>query len=140
MPGAIELVGQADFPACSCCGKAARRVWGNLIDDDGTTAYVVQWAPGTDGSHSAMVGLVFGVWGDGSSASDRRHVAVEARRNKGAIDLMVIDAARSVIDASPLAGRALRRRDVIGTPLQQRALFYVEQIRVQDARVGGFLA
>lgn len=140
MPGAIELVGQADFPACPCCDKAARRVWGNLIDDDGTTAYVVQWAPGAGGSHSAMIGLVFGAWGEGSSAADRSHVAIEARQNNGAIDLMIIDAKRSVIDASPLAAKAMLRREVIDGPLQQRALFYVEQIRVQDARVGGFVS
>jgi hypothetical protein len=30
MAGAIELVGQADFPACPCCDKAARRVGGLL--------------------------------------------------------------------------------------------------------------
>jgi hypothetical protein len=29
---------------------------------------------------------------------------------------------------------------VVGTPLQHRALFYAEQIRVQDARAGGFLS
>jgi hypothetical protein len=140
MPGSVELVGQADFPACPCCDKAARRVWGNLIDDDGTTAYVVQWAPGTNGSHSAMIGLVFGPWGEGSSAADRSHVAIEARQNNGAVDLMIIDAKRSVIDATPLAAKALLRRDVMDGPLQQRALFYVEQIRVQDARVGGFVS
>jgi hypothetical protein len=140
MPGTIELVGQADFPACPCCDKAARRVWGNLIDDDGTTAYVVQWAPGTNGTHSAVIGLVFGPWGDGSSAADRSHVAIEARQNNGAVDLMIIDAKRSVIDATPLAAKALLRREVVGTPLQQRAFFYVEQIRVQDARAGGFLS
>ena len=137
MPGSIELVGQADFPACACCGKAARRVWGNLIDDQGTTAYVVQWAPGASDTHSAVVGFVFGPWGEGSSAVDRSHVAVEARPNAGAVDLMIIDAKRSVIDATPLAAKSLTRREVVGTALQQRALFYVEQIRVQDARVGG---
>jgi hypothetical protein len=140
MPGSIELVGQADFPACPCCDKAARRVWGNLIDDDGITAYVVQWAPGTNGTHSAMIGLVFGPWEAGSSAADRRHVAIEARQNAGAIDLRIIDAARSVIDATPLAAKKLARREVMGTPLQDRAFFYCEQIRVQDARVGGFLS
>jgi hypothetical protein len=87
-----------------------------------------------------MIGLVFGPWGEGSSAADRRHVAIEARQNNGAVDLMIIDAKRSVIDATPLAAKALLRRDVMDGPLQQRALFYVEQIRVQDARVGGFVS
>jgi hypothetical protein len=140
MPGAIELVGQADFPACPCCNKAARRVWGNLIDDAGTTAYVVQWAPGTNGSHSVQIGFVFGPWDAGTSAAERRHVAVEARPNKGAVDLRIIDAARSVIDARPLAAKAMTRAEVLGTPLKDQVLFYCEQIRVQDARVGGFLA
>jgi hypothetical protein len=138
--GAIELVGQADFPACPCCGKAARRVWGNLIDDAGTTAYVVQWAPGTKGTHSAVIGLVFGPWGEGSSAAERSHLAIEARQNQGAVDLRIIDAGRSVIDATPLAAKALARAEVTGTPLQDRAFFYCEQIRVQDARAGGFLS
>jgi hypothetical protein len=141
MPGgAIELVGQADFPACPCCNKAARRVWGNLIDENGTTAYVVQWAPGTNGSHSAHIGLVFGDWGEGSGAAGRSHLAVEARQNRGAVDLRVINASQSVIDAAPLAAKALTRAEVMGTPLKDRAFFYCEQIRVQDARVGGFLS
>lgn len=138
--GSIELTGQADFPACPCCGVPARRVWGNLIDDAGKTAYVVQWAPGATGTHSVVIGLVFGPWGEHSSAVDRRHVAIEARTNNGAVDLAVIDAGRSVIDATPLAATALARREVMGTPLQDLAFFYCEQIRVQDARAGGFLS
>lgn len=138
--GTIELTGAADFPACECCGVPARRVWGNLIDDDGTTAYVVQWAPGTFGTHAVMIGLVFGPWGDDSSRDDRGHVAVEARVAEGAVQLMVIDAARSPIDATPLAAKALRRDEVIGRPLHDRVFLYVEQIRVQDARVGGLMS
>ncbi len=135
--GTIELTGQADFPPCACCGVPSRRVWGNLIDDDGTTAYVVQWAPGTAGSHAAVIGLVFGDWSEGSRREDRQHVAIECRQNAGKIDVMVIDAERSPIDASPLAAMALRRESVIGQPLQARVFNYVEQIRVQDARVAG---
>lgn len=138
--GTIELTGSIEIPACECCGVPSRRVWGNLVDDDGTTAYVVQWAPGTFGSHAAMIGLVFGPWGDGSSREDRGHVAIEARVADGAVDLMVIDAVRSAIDASPLAAKALRRDEVIGRPLNDRVFLYVEQIRVQDARVGGLLS
>ena len=138
--GTIEFTGAADFPACECCGVPARRVWGNLIDDDGTTAYVVQWAPGTFGSHAAVIGLVFGPWGDDSSRDDRGHVAVEARVAEGAVQLMVIDAARSPIDATLLAAKALRRDEVIGRPLNDRVFLYVEQIRVQDARVGGLMS
>jgi hypothetical protein len=136
--GTIELTGQADFPACACCGVPARRVWGNLIDDDGTTAYVVQWAPGTTGSHAVVIGLVFGDWGEGSSRDARSHVAVEVRHNKGIDNITLIDAARSPIDATPLAARALGRADVFNRPLHARVLNYVEQIRVQDARVTRF--
>ncbi len=135
--GTIELTGQADFPACACCGVPARRVWGNLIDDQGTTAYVVQWAPGTRGSHAVAIGLVFGPWGEGTNRDDRAHVAVECRTVAGAVEIMVIDAARSPIDASPLAAKTLGRHEVINRPLHYRVFHYVEQIRVQDARAGG---
>ena len=138
MPGIIELTGQADFPPCACCGKPARRVWGNLIDDDGTTAYVVQWAPGTNGSHAAVVGLVFGPWGEGSDRADRCHLAVETRFIGGIVQIMAIDAATSPIDATPLAATALSRDEARSGPLLARAYNYVEQIRVQDARVMGF--
>ena len=136
--GTIELSGQADFPACECCGVPSRRVWGNLIDADGTTAYVVQWAPGTTGSHAVMIGLVFGEWGDGSRREDRSHVAVEVRHTRHLDNITIIDAARSPIDATPLAARQLGRADVLNRPLHGRVLNYVEQIRVQDARVSRY--
>ena len=137
MPGTIELAGQADFPACACCGVPARRVWGNLIDDDGTTAYVVQWAPGTNGSHAAVVGLVFGPWGEGSDRSDRAHLAIETRYVGGAVQTILIDAAASPIDATPLAATALTRDAARDGPFLARAYNYVEQIRARDARVMG---
>ncbi len=136
--GTIELSGQADFPACPCCGVPARRVWGNLIDADGTTAYVVQWAPGTAGSHAVIIGFVFGDWGEGSTRDARSHVAVEVRHNKGIDSVAIFDAARSPIDTSPLAARMLARAEVLNRPLHARVLNYVEQIRVQDARVTRF--
>ncbi len=139
MPGTIELIGQADFPPCACCGVPPRRVWGNLIDADGTTAYVVQWAPGTHGTHAAVIGLIFGAWGDGSRREDRSHVAVECRPGEDGLQLMIIDAAGSPVDATSLAATALRRNQVIDGPLQARVFNYVEQIRVQDGRVGGLI-
>jgi hypothetical protein len=139
MPGTIELTGEASFPPCPCCGLPIRRVWGNLIDDEGTTAYVVQWSPGSKGTHSVMIGMIFGAWGDGTGPDDRAHVAVECRQNAGAIDIMVIDARRSPIDARALASKAMWRKDVINRPLQARVLGYVEQIRVRDVRVNGLV-
>ncbi len=148
MPGTIELTGAADFPACPCCGMPARRVWGNLIDADGKTAYVVQWAPGTMGSHAAVIGLIFGPWDDASDRADRFHVAIETRPVDGAIDgpvdgaiaVAIIDAEASPIDASPLAAYALSRDAVLTGTFAARALNYVEQIRVQDARVMGLMS
>ena len=136
--GTIELTGQADFPACPCCGVPSRRVWGNLIGADGTTAYVVQWAPGTNGTHAVMIGLVFGEWGADSRPADRSHVAVDVRYLSGFASVTIIDAARSPIDTRPLAERMLTRDDVLNRPLHARALNYVEQIRVQDARVSRY--
>ncbi|WP_426164420.1 hypothetical protein [Sandarakinorhabdus sp. DWP1-3-1] len=137
MPGTIELTGQAELPACACCGIPSRRVWGNLIDDEGTTVYVVQWAPGTNGSHAVAIGMVFGPWGEGTDREDRAFAAVEGRLVEDGVQLMVIDAARSPIDAAPLAAKALRRHEIINRPLHDRVFRYVEQIRVRDARVAG---
>ena len=140
MPGTIELTGEATFPPCACCGLPIRRVWGNLIDDDGTTAYVVHWSPGAKGSHSVVIGMIFGPWGEGTGPDDRAHVAVECREKTGAVDVMVIDAQRSPIDATALASKPMWRKDVINQPLQPRVLAYVEQIRVRDARVSGLVS
>ncbi len=133
--GTIELTGQADFPACPCCGVPARRVWGNLIDDAGTTAYVVQWAPGNIATHAAAFGLVFGPWGDGSSAADRVHVALDYRRVGGKPQLVVIDAATSPIDARPLAAKLLTAAEVSQHPVAPLVTRYVDQIWARDARV-----
>ena len=133
--GTIELTGQADFAACACCGVPTRRVWGNLIDDAGTTAYVVQWAPGARSTHAAVFGLVFGPWGEGSSRDDRYHVAVEQRPIAGKTQFRVIDAGASVIDAAPLAARALSRAEVLSRMILPQVLFYIDQVGVQDARV-----
>ena len=140
MPGTIALTGEATFPPCACCGMPIRRVWGNLIDEDGTTAYVVQWSPGTKGTHSVVIGLVFGPWGDGAGPDDRLHVAVECREKAGAVDVMIIDVQRSPIDAAALASVGMRRKDVVNRPLQPRVMNYVEQIRVGDVRVNGFIS
>jgi hypothetical protein len=135
--GSIEPTGEKDFPPCACCGVPPRRVWGKLHYDGATTAYVVQWSPGTSpDTHAAAFGLVFGPWGDGSSPADREHVALEYRRVDGKAQFMVQDAGKSVIDCRPLAERLLKRDEVLGTPRQALVFGLLEQVWALEPRLG----
>lgn len=134
--GTIEPTGMRDFPPCPCCDIAPRRVWGNLHFNGATTAYVVQWSPGASPeTHGAVFGLVFGPWSEGSSRDDREHVALEFRMVEGNHQFMVIDAAKSPVDCQPLAARALRRDEVLGSDRQALVFGLIEQVWTLEPRL-----
>jgi hypothetical protein len=110
-------------------------VWGNIIDADGTTVFVVHWSPGHLASHAAAFGLVFGPWGEGSSPADRMHVALDYRRVGAVLRRTVVDAETSPIDARPLADTRLSVADVTARGLTARVWRYFDQIWLRDSRI-----
>jgi hypothetical protein len=132
----IEMTGERDFPPCACCGVSPRRVWGNLHHGDQTTVYVVQWSPGASpDSHAAAFGLVFGPWGAGTGPAQREAVAMEFRRNEGASQFMVKNAAKFAIDCRPLADRLLSRDEVMNGPMKPLVFALVEQLWSVEPRL-----
>jgi hypothetical protein len=129
----IELSGTHDFGPCECCGENSRTVWGYVYCDNAAEAvYYVHWSLGKVAEHSAHFDIIIGEWGDGSEPADRRTVSLEFRQGLG---FMVIDATARKIAGEKIAGKALNRDEVIGTPLAQQAFDIVDAVWLQDARI-----
>jgi hypothetical protein len=122
---------------CDCCGQISRQVAG-LITDEGSAAaaYLVHWVPGHLRDQGAHIDIVFGRWGEGTTPADRYAVAMLHRRQgDGQSGLMVIDAEGRPSTHGKLASNALRRADVIGTPLAGLVFALVDAIYEQDDRL-----
>lgn len=101
---------------CECCAAPTKRVSG-IVRRNGrqTAAYSVAWTVGKP-NHGARFDLVLGQWGSSSSKSDRFSVALHFSRINDAPEFAIIDAK----DDGPLrdlSGKALKRSDLLGTPL-----------------------
>jgi hypothetical protein len=121
---------------CDCCGRDSRSVAG-LVYDAGTAAaaYWMHWTEGHLSDTGANLDLVLGEWGEGTSPADRYAVAMVHRQQPdGTPALMVIDAnGRSAANGN-LAQTALRRDEVIGTPLAAQVFSMTDAIYEQDDR------
>jgi hypothetical protein len=103
-------------------------------------AYYVDWYPGRTGDHKVTFDLILGEWGDGTSTADRVLVALEYRLLPTGPAFMVIDAEGRLAPLREIAGRALRRSEVmIGQPIRQQAFAVADAVLVQDARVAELL-
>jgi hypothetical protein len=129
----IERLGQSGGH-CDCCGNESRRVWGLVYEDEvATAAYWMHWTVGRLSDHGANLDLVIGPWGDNALADQRVAVSLRHRELSGeAPALMVIDAAGR--PSAALAGNALMRADVVGTPLAETVFGLVDAIYQQDGR------
>jgi hypothetical protein len=112
-------------------------VWGWVHAPAGTVAaYFAQWTLGHLVDHGANVDFILGAWGDGTEASDRSAVAlVHCENSDGEREVMIVDAASRPVAESPLAGAALRRDQVIGTPLAGQIFRLVDAVCGQDERL-----
>jgi hypothetical protein len=132
----IEPTGSNDFGPCSCCGDNSRSVWGFIHHGDtGEAAYFVHWTLRHVQLHGAHFDLALGRWGEDSSSNDRFAVSLEFRRTGQGPQFMVIDATDRPIAKGELVSRALRREEVIGTPLAQQVFDIVDAIWLQDQRI-----
>jgi len=134
----VELGESHDHGPCKCCGNMSRTVWGYLSDDDGflLASYYVQWTLGRVADHGANIDLVVGRWGEEFSSADRFVVAVAYRLKADGPQFMIIDAAeRPVAKSGKLADTALRRDQVIGSPLAAQAFAMLDAIWLGDDRI-----
>ena len=132
----IEPTGSKDFGPCSCCGDDSRSVWGLVHHGEvGEAAYFVHWTRHQVDRHGAHFDLAIGRWGEDSSTEDRFAVSLEFRRTEQGPQFMVIDATERPIAGGDLVGRALRREEVIDTPLAKQAFDIIDAIWLQDQRI-----
>ena len=134
----VEPDGQNDTGPCSCCGDRSRVVWGFVHGPDRTLAsYHVHRTLGRVAEQGAHFDVVMGAWGEWASARDRVAVALECRLFEARPAFMVIDAGGRPAVASGVAGRGLRRVEVVGRPIASQAFAIVDAVLAQDTRVAG---
>ena len=128
----IEESGHSDGH-CECCGTTTKRVWG-IVGRNGAAvgAYFVTWTQGKP-DHGAQFELILGTWGDSSARDDRYMVALDHQLIDGATQFMLVDAQDRATSASPLVGTALKRSDVIGTPLAHQVFAIVDAVYMSDS-------
>lgn len=130
----IEPTGSTDFGPCSCCGNMSRTVWGFVHSVDSTlAAYFVQWTLNSP-QHGANFDLVIGEWGE-STTQDRQAASLEYRVLENRGEFMVIDAITRPVANTSVANEALRRDQIIGTPLAEGIFAIVDAIFTRDERI-----
>ena len=122
---------------CDCCGNLSRSVWGLIHSGEATVAaYWMHWTVGHLDTDGANLDLVVGSWGESTGPSDRFAASLLYREsNDEPAAFMVIDATDRQIAESELAVCALRRNEVIGTPIADQLFALVDAIWLQDGRI-----
>jgi hypothetical protein len=121
---------------CDCCASATNRVWGFINRREQTiAAYFVGWTA-QQPDHGASFDLILGRWGGSAASQDRYVVALDYRIVDASGQFMVVDAEGRLPSGSDLAGSALKRSEVIGTPLAPQVFALVDAIVLGDQRLG----
>jgi hypothetical protein len=121
---------------CECCGRLSRTLTGYVHAGDATlAAYWLHWTVGHFPDLNANMDIVIGRWGESSTADDRVAVSLGIALVDGRESYRVIDAASRSIAESGLAGAALQRDAVIGTPLAAQVFAAIDAIHLQDKRL-----
>jgi len=132
----VEQTGSKDFVRCDCCGDTSRTVWGLIRSrGDAEAAYFVHWALGKVATQGAHLDLIVGQWGDGTTRADRCAVSLHYRRTDKGPAFMVVDASERPVARNELVGRGLRRSEVVGTALAERAFAVADAVWLQDTRI-----
>ena len=133
MPLTIEPDGSNDYGPCTCCGNMSRTVWGYIHrDDEMISVYYVHWTLGRI-DHGARCELIIGRWDDSSSADDRSTVELAYRLHEGERQFMLRDAEPK---SDGLAHHALRRDQIVGTPLSAEVFEMVDAVWLGEDRIG----
>jgi hypothetical protein len=127
---------------CPCCGNVSRQITGFVHQGDATRAgYSFHWTVGSFPDHPANIDLVMGRWGETASADERFLVSMVLTLRNGGPDVIVTDAtSRPLAKKRDLVSRALKRGQVIGTPLASEVFGLVDAIFLSDPRVPELLA
>jgi hypothetical protein len=120
---------------CDCCGRPSRTVWGDVAAMGQTLAvYYVHWTVGSS-DHNPNFDLIIGSWGEGADPSQRILVSLAYRPPPEGGSFMIIDAEGRPAATPTLCGRAMKRAEVIGTPLAKEVFQLVDAIWLHDARI-----
>ena len=118
---------------CACCGMTTKRVWGFVRrNGEAVGAYFVAWTQGKP-DHGATFDLIVGNWGASGANEDRYSVALDYRLIDGAPQFTVVDALNRATSGSILVGTALKRSDVIGSPLAPQLFAIVDAVYMSDS-------
>jgi hypothetical protein len=130
----VEQSGASDGH-CDCCGSTTKRVWG-LIHGNGAAvaAYFVGWAEQRP-DHGASFDLILGKWGASATKQDRYAVALDYRIVEGSPQFMVVDAQGRLTSDGELVDLALKRSEIVGTPLAPQVFALIDAIYMGDSRL-----
>jgi hypothetical protein len=135
-PSAFTIEKQGESSGhCDCCGHTSKRIWG-FVDrqDSGVAAYFATWTDYHLNDKGANFDFVIGAWGDGTSTADRFAASLEFRfQEDGSPTVFVVDADQEAFRG--LADIAMRRDEVIGTPLAKQVFDIFDAIYLQDDRL-----
>lgn len=135
----IEQGEESSPTFCDCCGTATRTVNGYAFDELGARAtYFVRWTEDHVAHSGAEFDLVIGEWG-GAPVSKRVAISLAYRLTDTGPGFMIVDA-RDRSGSDGLAGRKLKREEVIGTPLATEVFAIIDAVWLQDSRIFGLRA
>ena len=123
---------------CDCCGNQTRTVWGYVREEGGGTvaSYFVHWTVGKSiEDHPANFDLIYGAWGEGATKNDRRAISLVHFESEGVPGVSVIDANNRPVASSELVGSAMRREELVGTPLALQVFSIFDAVISQDIRL-----
>lgn len=119
---------------CACCGNMSRVVWGGIATKKSTVAaYYLQWTVDAP-QHDANIDLILGNMDDDSTPNERVLVSLLYRAAPSG-GVMVIDGTGRPVDDREICRQAMKREEVIGTPLAADVFALVDAIWLQDPRI-----
>ncbi|MDQ3777763.1 MAG: hypothetical protein M3310_02685 [Actinomycetota bacterium] len=107
----VEPTGEKEH-LCACCGDVSHTVWGWVHDSPSSTraCYGAGWVDRHEDKVIRMT-LSFGLWGAGTTADDRKAVAVEIVARDGEVGMVVAEDA--LFDKPDFFGRLLSRDEAL---------------------------
>jgi hypothetical protein len=132
----VEPDGETQSGPCPCCGTWTKTLWGFIHRGDETiAAYYVSWTLGHTKVEGATFEFIIGQWTEESAAEDRQLVALAYRMTPKGAGFMVIDAKKQERGDDELVSKALKRSEVIGTPLAAEVFALGDAVCLDDPRL-----
>ena len=120
---------------CDCCERTSKTIWGDLgTDQTALAVYYVSWTVAAP-EHHPKIDLIVGAWGDGTDPENRILVSLLFRPAADGGSFMVVDANDRLTSYRSVCGRAMRRAEVVGTPLGEEIITLVDALWASDPRI-----